>query len=165
MHPDPQKRSSLQQIQRHRWYTRKNALLTSGKCNDPVSLAERLLQGLIVSGDVQLALHSDGQRASVPERFVYLTPNLSVSLSQPEAMQPRPLSLGREDVLPSSTAQPALAARRSLASTQQARVSHTQNEEPAAEFTQALEYLVSGLVTDIRRNPLPYLRVERWQFT
>ncbi|WFD44388.1 non-specific serine/threonine protein kinase [Malassezia psittaci] len=135
MHPDPKKRSSLQQIQRHRWYTRDNALLTSGKCNDPVSLAERLLQGLIVSGDVQLALHSDGQRASVPE---------SVSLSQPEAMQPRPLSLGREDVMPSSTAQPALAARRGLASTQQARVSHTQNEEPAAEFTQALEYLTQS---------------------
>ncbi|KAI3624294.1 chk1 [Malassezia furfur] len=143
MHPDPKRRSSLEQIQRHRWFTRPNALLTSGKCNDPVSLAERLLQGLIVSGDVQLALHSDGQRAPVPEKYV--ARSHSVSLSQPEAMQSRSLGLGRDDAMPSSTAQPALHPRRGLAASQFARPSATQLEDHAAEFTQALGYLSSAV--------------------
>lgn len=90
MHTDPDRRLTIEQVQRDRWFTRwaqppplahqpnslivlpvarflrSNKLLTAGKCNDPVSLAERLLQGLIVSGD--MSLHSDGARANVPEK-------------------------------------------------------------------------------------------------
>lgn len=146
MHPDPRKRSSLEQIQRHRWFTRPNELLTSGKCNDPVSLAERLLQGLIVSGDVQLALHSDGQRAPVPE---------SLSLTQPEALQSHSLRLNTS--IPSSTAQPALHARRSLAQSQIVRPraeSATQADE--AQFTQALGYFVRrASLTQTQSSAMP----------
>ncbi|PKI82816.1 Gef1p [Malassezia vespertilionis] len=134
MHPDPRRRSTLEQIQRHRWFTRENSLLTLGKCNDPVSLAERLLQGLIVSGDMQLALHSDGKRASIPD---------NLSLTQPEALQPR-MGVGYQGI-PSSTAQPALA-RRPLFSQLPPRskaVGATQTEG-LNEFTQALGYLTQA---------------------
>lgn len=126
MHPDPQKRSSLEQIQRHRWFTRPNALLAAGKCTDPITLAERLLQGLFVSGDMQLALHTDGQRAPLPE---------TVSLSQPETLPRRPLALGADDA-PSSTEQPAIGGRTGYAS----QMAPTQGDD----FTQALTYLTQS---------------------
>ena len=125
MHPDPTRRASLSQIQRHRWFTRTNPLLSSGKCNDPVSLAERLLHGLIVSGDLHLSLHTDGQRAPVPT---------SLSLSQPEALPQRPLALSAEGI-PSSTAQPALDLRQRMT-----QVPRTQ----ADEFTQALGFFTQS---------------------
>lgn len=127
MYPDPQKRSTLEQIQRHRWFTRPNSLISAGKCTDPVSLAERLLQGLIVSGDVQLALHTDGKRAPLPE---------NVSLSQPEALPRHPLALGGTDEAPSSTAQPAIGPRAGVAS----QIGQTQGDD----FTQAVNYLTQS---------------------
>lgn len=78
--PNPAKRLSLESIKRNRWYNRNNPLLTkSGQCTDPSTLAERLLQGLIVHGEMDYAapltieerakqLHSDGERADVPEK-------------------------------------------------------------------------------------------------
>ncbi|SNX85979.1 related to checkpoint kinase chk1 [Melanopsichium pennsylvanicum] len=132
MHPDPNKRITFEAIHRHRWFSRANHLMTQkGKCNDPVNLAEKLLQGLAVSGDINLEvnggaapsatraldLHTDGQRAQVPE---------NVSLTQPEAIQNSSFGLAaassvargwRHDTshggglaLPSSTAMPAIAA-------------------------------------------------------
>lgn len=116
MHPDPTKRLSLEAIKRHRWYQRSNSLLEakSTQCNDPATLAERLLQGLIMNGEMDYAapltaderanqLHSDGARAHVPE---------TVSFTQPEAMQSKTLHLGGSSSdayghsLPSSTAAP-----------------------------------------------------------
>lgn len=123
MHPDPARRASLAQIQQHPWFTRANPLLSAGQCSDPVSLAERLLHGLIVSGDIQLALHTDGQRAPVPS---------SVSLSQPEALPRHPLLPG-DAVPPPSTAQPARLATQPFARTQ-----------GADEFTQALGYFTQS---------------------
>lgn len=153
MYPDPRRRITLEQIQRHRWYTRPNPLFAA---NDPAGLAERLLHGLIVSGDVQLALHSDGQRAPVPEM---------PSLTQPEALQPRSLG-GADDGMPSATALPALhagmpsataadtrslhrsalsqAARRGVA----AGVGATQ-EDTGAEFTQALGYMTQSAASGL----------------
>ncbi len=47
MHPVPEKRITFEGIRRHRWFKRSNELMTQkGKCNDPVNLAEKLLQGL-----------------------------------------------------------------------------------------------------------------------
>ena len=114
MHPEPARRITLAQIQRHRWFTRENALLTSGQCNDPVSLAERLLHGLVVSGDMHMALHTDGARAAVPEH---------PSLTQPEALSTRTLALGAEDALPPSSALPSVWAARGAAGLRQARSS------------------------------------------
>ncbi|WFD27160.1 non-specific serine/threonine protein kinase [Malassezia nana] len=128
MHPDPSRRITLAQIQRHRWFTRENALMTSGQCNDPVSLAERLLHGLMVSGDMHMALHTDGARAAVPEHL---------SLTQPEALSSRSWALGAEDALPSSTALPSVGPARSGAP-------GTQLDEAGAEFTQALGYLTQS---------------------
>ncbi|PWN48576.1 Pkinase-domain-containing protein [Violaceomyces palustris] len=122
MHPNPGKRVSIEQIKRHRWYQRPNSLLTKGKCNDPVNLAEKLLQGLAVSGDISISLHTDGKRAEVPE---------NVSLTQPEAIHQRDplLAFGgaRSDLLvgnpPSSSMMPAIETsvtdRRRLAMSQQ----------------------------------------------
>lgn len=121
MHPDPTKRLSLEAIKRHRWYLRHNDLLESKstQCNDPTSLAERLLQGLIMNGEMDYAapltaeervkqLHSDGGRADVPD---------TVSFTQPEAIQGRTLPLGARDdnhhSMPSSTAAPSRNVRRS----------------------------------------------------
>lgn len=130
MHPSPEKRITFEGIRRHRWFKRANDLMTQkGKCNDPVNLAEKLLQGLAVSGDINLEvspsaaaarrldLHTDGQRAQVPE---------NVSLTQPEAIHASSFGLAaassvargwRDDTgpagglaLPSSTAMPAIAA-------------------------------------------------------
>ncbi|CDW97359.1 hypothetical protein [Sporisorium scitamineum] len=131
MHPNPEKRITFEGIRRHRWFKRANNLMTQkGKCNDPVNLAEKLLQGLAVSGDInleinsaaaaaarRLELHTDGQRAQVPE---------NVSLTQPEAIPNSSFGLAagrsvargwRDDAgqgggglaLPSSTAMPAIA--------------------------------------------------------
>ncbi|KAJ1022481.1 hypothetical protein NDA16_003470 [Ustilago loliicola] len=130
MHPNPERRITFEGIRRHRWFKRTNDLVTQkGKCNDPVNLAEKLLQGLAVSGDInlevnsaasaaarRLALHTDGQRAQVPE---------NVSLTQPEAIQNSSfgqaagssVARGWHDdashgvglALPSSTAMPAIA--------------------------------------------------------
>ena len=124
MHPDPSRRASLAQIQRHRWFTRSNPLLEAGKCSDPVSLAERLLHGLIVSGDMHL--HTDGQRATLPAH---------PSLSQPEALPRHPLALSAHDI-PSSTAQPG---RMSTAITTQ-----MPRTQAADEFTQALGYFTQS---------------------
>ena len=129
MHPNPERRITFEGIRRHRWFKRANELMTQkGKCNDPVNLAEKLLQGLAVSGDInldvnsaaaaaarRLDLHTDGQRAQVPE---------NVSLTQPEAIQNSSFGLAagstvargwRDDAghggglaLPSSTAMPAM---------------------------------------------------------
>lgn len=44
--------------------------MPNGQAPDATSLAERLLQGLVVSGDMDFNLHSDGQRAPVPEKYV-----------------------------------------------------------------------------------------------
>ncbi|PWY98246.1 Pkinase-domain-containing protein [Testicularia cyperi] len=145
MHPTPERRITFEQIRRHRWYRRSNPLLSrKGRCNDPVNLAEKLLQGLAVSGDISLEvagsagasataaaataaariaeLHTDGQRAQVPE---------NVSLTQPEAIQNSSLGFGvgsgaggwRDHgrtagmVLPPSTAMPAIAASSSSTGT------------------------------------------------
>jgi len=130
MHPEPARRITLAQIQRHRWFTRENALLTSGQCNDPVSLAERLLHGLVVSGDMHMALHTDGARAAVPEH---------PSLTQPEALSTRTLALGAEDALPPSSALPSVGrARRS------GPASSTQLDDAGAVFTQAMGYLTQS---------------------
>ncbi|WFD29928.1 non-specific serine/threonine protein kinase [Malassezia sp. CBS 17886] len=140
MYPDPRRRNTLAQIQRHRWFTRANPLLQHGTAHDPVSLAERLLQGLVVSGDMQLALHSDGQRARVPD---------SISLTQPEALQAQPLN-GLGDAVPSSTALPAVGtSRRAPAFSQGAGARRTDaatqgDAQGAAEFTQALEFLTQS---------------------
>lgn len=122
MNPDPTKRLSIEAIKRHRWYRRSNSLLKAAhggtQCTDPSTLAERLLQGLIVNGEMDYAapltaeerakqLHSDGARAAVPEM---------VSFTQPEAVQDRTLHLGgtatrdsrANDMLPPSTALPRL---------------------------------------------------------
>ncbi|KAN0060742.1 Chk1 protein kinase [Thecaphora frezii] len=165
LNPRPEKRASFEQIKRHRWYMRKNDLITQkGRCNDPVNLAEKLLQGLAVSGDIsidigagaaaKLDLHTDGKRAEIPE---------NVSLTQPEAIQKSSLELGlagsRDTLLqlPSSTAMPAIAggggddASRRLAMSQQ--ISHRRMDFPgsialpgsgaapeASQFTQALNH-------------------------
>ncbi|WFD22780.1 non-specific serine/threonine protein kinase [Malassezia equina] len=128
MHPDPARRITLAQIQRHRWFTRENALLTSGQCNDPVSLAERLLHHLVVSGDMHMTLHTDGARAPVPEHL---------SLTQPEALSTRTLGLGAEDALPPSTALPSVGRMRRGAPS-------TQLDEANAVFTQALGYFTQS---------------------
>lgn len=88
--PDPSRRLGIEAIKRHRWFTRRNSLLEPGssQCNDPASLAERLLQGLIVNGEMDYAaplsveerakeLHSDGGRADVTDQ---------ISFTQPEAV-------------------------------------------------------------------------------
>lgn len=106
LNPDPSRRLSIAAIKRHRWFTRKNPLLApvSGQCTDPTSLAERLLQGLIVNGEMDYAaplsveerakqLHSDGERADVPE---------NISFTQPEVVPARSL----HDLPPSSALQP-----------------------------------------------------------
>ncbi|UZJ54425.1 hypothetical protein CBS101457_003745 [Exobasidium rhododendri] len=75
----PSKRITIQEIKSHKWFTRKNPLLIDGHGPDAISLAERLLQGLIVSGDLDFNLHSDGKRATIPD---------SISLTQPELFGP-----------------------------------------------------------------------------
>jgi serine/threonine-protein kinase Chk1 len=94
---NPNKRISIAGIKKHSWFTRHNPLLVDGHAPDAISLAERLLQGLIVSGDLDFNLHSDGKRANVPE---------SISLTQPETFGPGlDLNLNR---LPPSSALPAV---------------------------------------------------------
>lgn len=166
MHPKPQQRITFEQIKRHRWYRRSNSLMShrGGKCTDPVNLAEKLLQGLAVSGDINLELskamaartldlHTDGQRAQVPE---------NISLTQPEVIQNSSLSLGSGGdtrsgglALPSSTALPTTTdASRRLAMSQHItsrRLDFTSSHNtgqaadvsmPAAsQFTQALNHL------------------------
>lgn len=156
MHPNPEKRITFEGIRRHRWFKRANDLMTQkGKCNDPVNLAEKLLQGLAVSGDISLEvnsaaaaarrldLHTDGQRAQVPE---------NVSLTQPEAIQNSSFGLaaGRSVArgwqqeagpvgglaLPSSTAMPAIAASSDDMSRRLAMSQHIS--------TRRLEYSSSG---------------------
>lgn len=133
MYPDPKRRATLEQVQRHRWFTRPNPLLSAGRCTDPVGLAERLLQGLVVSGDMHIALHTDGKRAAVPE---------SLSLSQPEAM--RAGAPGLDTGVPSSTAQPALGARVRRAAASQATRPDDFGTQGDGEFTQALSYLTQS---------------------
>lgn len=89
---NPNKRISIDGIKKHRWFTRRNPLLIDGQAPDAISLAERLLQGLIVSGDLDFNLHSDGKRASVPD---------NISLTQPETFGPG-LELNLDRVPPSS---------------------------------------------------------------
>jgi serine/threonine-protein kinase Chk1 len=145
---NPAKRISIQDIKKHKWFTRKNPLLIDGHGPDATSLAERLLQGLIVSGDLDFDLHSDGKRAKVPE---------SISLTQPETFGPG-LDLDLNRLPPSS----ALAAfrtsdARKIALSQQ--VSARRSNFPSAsldgrgvaagaagsQFTQALNHMVSSL--------------------
>lgn len=95
---NPLKRISIASIKKHSWFTRPNPLLIDGRAPDAISLAERLLQGLIVSGDLDFNLHSDGKRATVPE---------SISLTQPEAFGPG-LDLNLNHRPPPSSALPVL---------------------------------------------------------
>lgn len=95
-----------------------------------------------------MALHTDGQRATVPDH---------VSLTQPDALVAR-TSWALDSSLPSSTAQPALGARRALASQlPRQRLSATQGEDTGQEFTQALGYFTqssaapSGVVMQLTR--------------
>lgn len=175
MHPHPERRITFEGIRRHRWFRRQNELMTNkGKCNDPVNLAEKLLQGLAVSGDInlevaggaaaaaaarRLELHTDGQRAQVPE---------NVSLTQPEAIQAGSFELGAGGssargwrdgagglALPSSTAMPSIAAGSDDMSRRLAMSQHitTRRQEfsssatgsevgllGASQFTQALNH-------------------------
>lgn len=98
---DPDKRYTIAAIKEHRWFRRPNSLRS-----DPVTLAERLLHGLIVSGDMDFGLHSDGRRAPVPE---------NISLTQPEAFGPGLQSF--DERLPPSSAHPALGNGRGRAAT------------------------------------------------
>lgn len=175
MHPTPEKRITFEGIRRHRWFKRANDLMTQkGKCNDPVNLAEKLLQGLAVSGDIivevngaaaaaarRLDLHSDGQRAQVPE---------NVSLTQPDAILTSSFDLAARAVargwaddtgpggglpLPSSTAMPAFASddmsrrlamsqhissRRAEFSTTASGSGYDMALPGASQFTQALNH-------------------------
>ena len=140
------KRISIEAIKRHRWFTRTNPLLIDGHAPNATSLAERLLQGLIVSGDLDFNLHSDGKRADVPE---------SISLTQPEPFGPGlDLHLNR---LPPSSALPAFRTTdaRKMALSQQ--ISARKDNVPSAsldgrgvaagaagsQFTQAMNHMVS----------------------
>jgi serine/threonine-protein kinase Chk1 len=143
---NPSKRITIEGIKKHKWFTRKNPLLINGQVPDAISLAERLLQGLIVSGDLDFNLHSDGQRATVPE---------SISLTQPEMFGPGlDLNLNR---LPPSSALPAFRTTdpRKIALSQQ--ISARRGNVPSAsldgrgvaagaaasQFTQAMNHMVS----------------------
>lgn len=66
----PNERITIAKIKQHPWYLRKNRIMPDGQAPDATSLAEKLLQGLIVSGDLDMNLHSDGKRAEVPEKYV-----------------------------------------------------------------------------------------------
>lgn len=148
MHPVPDRRISIEGIKRHRWYQRENPFISQkGRCNDPVNLAEKLLQGLAVSGDIRMdvrtnELHTDGKRAEVPA---------NVSLSQPENLQTSSFGAGGGHMLPPSTALPALEAGadadagRRLAMSQ--HINHRRQEmsqngggPEASQFTQALNH-------------------------
>lgn len=143
---NPAKRISIEKIKKHQWYTRQNPLLIDGQAPDAISLAERLLQGLIVSGDLDFNLHSDGKRANVPE---------SISLTQPEAFGPGlDLNLNR---LPPSSALPAFKTTdpRKIALSQQ--IASRRHNVPSStldgygvaagaagsQFTQAMNHMVS----------------------
>lgn len=123
MNPDPTKRITFEAIKRHRWYTRSNPLLEpkSTQCTDPATLAERLLQGLIMHGEMDHVapisveerakeLHSDGGRADLPD---------AISFTQPETIGRRGLHLGSGGAgapmdggsLPASTAAPQMSRR------------------------------------------------------
>ena len=142
---NPNKRISIEGIKKHRWFTRRNPLLVDGQAPDAISLAERLLQGLIVSGDLDFNLHSDGKRAAVPD---------NISLTQPEAFGPGlELNLNR---VPPSSALPAFKATtdpRRLALSQQItsrshNVPSTNTEgygiaagAAGSQFTQAMNHM------------------------
>ncbi|CAD6931699.1 unnamed protein product [Tilletia controversa] len=79
LQPDPSKRLRIEQIKNHRWYKRENRFISSAdRCTDPSLLAERLLHGLMVSGDMhatlKMELHSDGKRADVPDVISHTQP-------------------------------------------------------------------------------------------
>ncbi|KAL9931645.1 hypothetical protein V8E36_009431 [Tilletia maclaganii] len=86
LEPDPSKRLSIKQIKQHRWYKRDNKFISAAnQCTDPSLLAERLLHGLMVSGDMhanlKLELHSDGKRAPVPDIISHTQPTEQFSRS------------------------------------------------------------------------------------
>ncbi|KAE8216014.1 hypothetical protein CF327_g763 [Tilletia walkeri] len=79
LEPDPAKRLRIDQIKSHRWYKRENRFMSAAnRCTDPSLLAERLLHGLVVSGDMhanlKMELHSDGKRAEVPDVISHTQP-------------------------------------------------------------------------------------------
>ena len=140
----PQKRFSISDIKKHKWYLRNNSLMPRGQDPDPASLAEGLLQGLIVSGDLTYQLHTDGKRADVPDH---------ISLTQPEAFGP---GLAFDSArLPPSSALPALKTSdpKKIAMSQQ--ISARRNNVPSAsidglgmaagaassQFTQAMNHM------------------------
>lgn len=140
----PQKRLSIAEIKKHKWFLRENPLMPRGQDPDPASLAEGLLQGLIVSGDLTYQLHTDGERAKVPD---------SISLTQPETFGPG-LAFDTSR-LPPSSALPAVKTTdpRRMALSQQ--ISARRNDVPSAsmdglgmaagaassQFTQAMNHM------------------------
>ncbi|KAK0530660.1 Chk1 protein kinase [Tilletia horrida] len=79
LEPDPSNRLSISQIKQHRWYKRENRFISAAnQCTDPSLLAERLLHGLMVSGDMhanlKIELHSDGKRAELPDVISHTQP-------------------------------------------------------------------------------------------
>lgn len=160
---NPHKRISIAGIKKHSWFTRPNPLLVDGHAPDAISLAERLLQGLIVSGDLDFNLHSDGKRANVPE---------SISLTQPETFGPGlDLNLNNHRVPPSS-ALPALNANNRAALTDPRRIALSQqitsrsHNVPSStidglgvaagaagsQFTQAMNHMVSVILSNQNFN-------------
>ncbi|KAK0553531.1 Chk1 protein kinase [Tilletia horrida] len=79
LEPEPSKRLRIDQVQQHRWFKRQNRFMSAAnRCTDPSLLAERLLHGLMVSGDMHAnlrsELHSDGKRAEVPDVISHTQP-------------------------------------------------------------------------------------------
>lgn len=153
----PQKRLTIADVKKHKWFMRENALMPRGRDPDPTSLAEGLLQGLIVSGDLTYELHTDGKRAQVPEH---------ISLTQPDSLGP---GLAFNDTMraPPSSAMPALKSTDALKVALSQQISARRNNIPNAtldglgmaagaassQFTQAMNHMTqwSSLAGGIAR--------------
>ncbi|KAJ3090499.1 Chk1 protein kinase, partial [Quaeritorhiza haematococci] len=71
---DPQRRYNIHQIKANSWFCRPNPMLTDGKCNDPVALAERMISNLTLAGEAIVS--------SSPE----LGSSPPIAYSQPEGL-------------------------------------------------------------------------------
>ncbi|TPX51396.1 hypothetical protein SeMB42_g00490 [Synchytrium endobioticum] len=62
-------RFTIAQIKDHEWFGRPNDMLTDGRCNDPVALAESMMIALTQSGDISMKDLSPPMAFSQPEIF------------------------------------------------------------------------------------------------
>ncbi|ORX48135.1 Pkinase-domain-containing protein [Piromyces finnis] len=85
---EPNKRYTIEDIKKDPWFTRKNEMITNGKCNNPNKLAERLVKKLTMAGEIKIMEPLESQQE------VNLQPDLEanqssgiLSYSQPENLQ------------------------------------------------------------------------------